>query len=105
MARLTGDDVRAVAFGQPGWGKRGYAPDEVDAFLDRAAAALDALAAGHPPGMDAADVQQVVFRKPPIGKRGYAEAAVDDFLDQLAASMPGAGGTTGIELNGAPLDR
>ena len=105
MARLSGDDVRAVTFAQPGWGKRGYAPDEVDAFLDRAAAALDALAAGRPPGMDAEDVRLVVFRKPPIGKRGYAEAGVDEFLDQVAASFPGAGGTGGIELNGAPLDR
>jgi len=104
MARLSGDDVRAVAFGRPGFGKRGYAPDEVDAFLDRAAAALDAVAAGRPAGMSADDVHQVVFRKPPVGKRGYAEAAVDDFLDLLAASLPGAGGAGGIELDGRPLE-
>ncbi|MFC7571755.1 DivIVA domain-containing protein [Klenkia terrae] len=55
--------------------------------------------------MDTEDVRRVVFRKPPIGKRGYAEAGVDEFLDQVAASFPGAGGTGGIELNGAPLDR
>jgi DivIVA domain-containing protein len=55
--------------------------------------------------MDTEDVRRVVFRKPPIGKRGYAEAGVDEFLDQVAASFPGAGGTSDIEMDGAPLDR
>ncbi len=61
---MTGDDVRAVTFGRPGFGKRGYAPAEVDDFLDRAAAELDARAAGRPGSMGPEDVRQVVFRKP-----------------------------------------
>ncbi|SDG53334.1 DivIVA domain-containing protein [Klenkia brasiliensis] len=101
---MTGDDVRSATFARPGFGKRGYAPDEVDDFLDRAAAELDARAAGRPPSMGPADVAQVVFRKPPVGKRGYAEADVDDFLDRLAAALGGGGaGGRGIELNGQPL--
>lgn len=103
---MTGDDVRAVTFGRPGFGKRGYAPAEVDDFLDRAAAELDARAAGRPGSMGPEDVRQVVFRKPPVGKRGYAEDQVDDFLDRLEAALGGAAGPgPGIELNGRPLDR
>jgi DivIVA domain-containing protein len=37
---LTPDQVRNVAFAKPPLGRRGYHEDEVDAFLDRVAAAL-----------------------------------------------------------------
>lgn len=103
MAGLTAADVRAVVFSRPGFGKRGYAPAEVDDFLDRAAAALDAVAAGGQPTMTAADVHDVVFRKPPVGQRGYREDAVDDFLDRLAAALGGSGGGAPTMLNGQPL--
>ncbi|WP_305884872.1 DivIVA domain-containing protein [Klenkia sp. PcliD-1-E] len=103
---MTGDDVRTVTFARPGFGKRGYSPDEVDQFLDRAAAELDARAAGGPASMGPDDVHQVVFRKPPIGKRGYDESQVDDFLDRLEAALGGAAGPGPVtELNGRPLDR
>jgi DivIVA domain-containing protein len=43
MPRVTAAEVRAVRLRLPPWGRRGYAPAEVDAFLVRAA---EALAAG-----------------------------------------------------------
>jgi DivIVA domain-containing protein len=101
-AALTGAGLRAVQLQRPGWGRRGYRPDEVDEFLARAADALDALAAGRTPDITADEVHTVVFRKPPIGQRGYDEDAVDDLLDRVEAALGGAP-ATGIELNGRPL--
>jgi DivIVA domain-containing protein len=37
---MTPDEVRAIAFGKPRFGRRGYNEDEVDAFLDLIAEAL-----------------------------------------------------------------
>ena len=99
---MTGSALRAVVLGRPGWGRRGDSPAEVDAFLARAAAALDAVAAGRTPDVTADDVHTVVFTKPPIGRRGYDEDAVDALLDQVETVLRG-GSATGIELNGRPL--
>ncbi len=43
MPGITAAEVRAVQLRRPPWGKRGYVPAEVDAFLARAADALEAL--------------------------------------------------------------
>jgi DivIVA domain-containing protein len=43
MSPLTAQDVRAVAFDKPPWGKRGYNEDEVDAFLEVPEATIAAL--------------------------------------------------------------
>ena len=101
-APVTGAELRAVRLGRPGWGRRGYSPADVDAFLARAADALDAVAAGRPPEVTADEVHTVVFRKPPIGQRGYDEDAVDELLDRVESAL-GGGPAPGIELNGQPL--
>jgi DivIVA domain-containing protein len=109
MRRITAAEVRAAELGRPVWGKKGYAPEEVDDFLARAADALDALAAERTPQMTADQVHDVVFRKPPFGRgRGYDERQVDDLLDAIEEALqdgPGwrASGTT--ELNGRPPER
>jgi len=103
MGAVTGADLRGVQLQRPGWGRRGYRTTEVDAFLARAADALDAVAAGRTPELAADDVHTVVFTKPPIGQRGYDEDAVDALLDDVERVLRGdAAGT--IELNGRPLE-
>lgn len=70
--------VRNQTFKRPPIGKRGYAEDEVDAYLQVIAAALDGNES-----LTANDVHNVIFGKPPIGKRGYDEGQVDAFLDAI----------------------
>ena len=76
---LTGDEVRQAVFTKPPLGKRGYDPHQVDAFMQRVAAALD----GSDP-LSADEVHNVIFRKPGIGDRGYSEEQVDALLDVVA---------------------
>ncbi|RBY94883.1 cell division protein DivIVA [Blastococcus sp. TBT05-19] len=88
---MTGAELRSVQLGRPPWGRRGYDPAEVDAFLARAAVALDALAGRRAPGMTAEDVHSVVFGKPPLGKgRGYDEDQVDELLDRIEGTLRSA---------------
>jgi DivIVA domain-containing protein len=102
MAAVTGAALRAAQPGRPGWGKRGYDVHQVDAFLGRAADALDSLVAGGLPGLTADDVHDVVFTKPRLGRgRGYDEHEVDALLDAVEAALRGDRG--GVELNGRPL--
>ncbi|WP_218122361.1 DivIVA domain-containing protein [Blastococcus aurantiacus] len=69
---------------RPGWGKKGYATVEVDAFLGRAVEALTALALRREPQLSADEVQHVRFRTQPFGRgRGYDEDQVDALLDRL----------------------
>jgi len=79
---LTGDDVRQVVFAKPPLGKRGYDPHQVDAFMQRVAAALD----GSDP-LTADEVHNVIFGKPGIGDRGYSEEEVDALLDIVASTL------------------
>ena len=104
--RLTGAALRDVRLGRPGWGRKGYDIAAVDAFLARAAEALDALAAGRRPGMTADDVRTVVFGKPGLGQgRGYDEDQVDDLLDAVENALRGvAPPGRGTELDGRPLE-
>ena len=102
MPPVTGAAVRALQLGRPGWGRRGYDPEQVDAFLARAADALDSLADGRVPGVTADEVHAVVFTKPGFGRpRGYDEDEVDDLLDAVETTLRGGSGVP--ELNGRPL--
>ena len=86
--RLTAEHVRAVAFGKPRIGRRGYNDLEVDAILD-----LVEVELSRPPssneaqGLTPQDVEEVRFSAPPIGKRGYNEDQVDMFLDRIAVEL------------------
>jgi DivIVA domain-containing protein len=71
---MSGDDLRAVTFPQS---LRGYAPQELDAVLDRIADRITRSADRHL--LPAA----VSFR---TTLRGYSRKAVDAFLEQLRAS-------------------
>jgi DivIVA domain-containing protein len=105
MPPVTGAALRAVQLSRPGWGRRGYDVEQVDAFLARAADALDALADGRTPGVTADDVHGVVFTKPGFGRgRGYDEDDVDALLDAVESTLRGGSGARGVpELNGRPL--
>ena len=83
--RVTADDVRAVRFGKPPFGKRGYDEMEVDDFLRLVADTL-AMAPGGS-RVSSAQVNQVAFRKPRIGSRGYDEDEVDAFLDAVESEL------------------
>ncbi len=85
---LTGDDVRQAVFGKPPVGKRGYDEDQVDAFMERVAAALDGFGS-----LTAAEVHNVIFSKPPLGRRGYDEQEVDAMLDLAASALGQPAGT------------
>ncbi len=106
MPAVTGAALRATRLGRPGWGRRGYDIAQVDAFLARAADALDALAAGGVPDVTPDDVRAAVFAKPGLGRgRGYDEDEVDALLDAVEATLRGGprDGRGGILLNGRPL--
>jgi DivIVA domain-containing protein len=82
---VTAQDVQNVAFSKPAIGQRGYNVDEVDAFIDRVAAALgDATERG---AVTPADIRNVAFSKPPIGQRGYNEEEVDAFIDLVEIEL------------------
>lgn len=70
-------------FRKPPIGRRGYHPDDVDAFLDGLA---DWVAAG----ASAAEVRDATlhsrFGKPPMFSRGYDDQTVDEFLDRIIAA-------------------
>jgi DivIVA domain-containing protein len=77
--RITAADVRAVRFGKPPFGKRGYDEAEVDEFLRQLGETLAQLPGGA--RLAATDVHEAAFRKPRLGSRGYDEDEVDAFLD------------------------
>lgn len=92
MAGITADELRAVHLGRPPWRRRGYARDEVDGFLARAAEALTALAFRRRPRLTPDEVHDVVFRKAPLGRgRGYDEDQVDELLDRIEQTFRAAG--------------
>ncbi|WP_041782376.1 DivIVA domain-containing protein [Mycolicibacterium chubuense] len=84
---LTAEDLRAITFEKPPWGKRGYDEKSVNDFLALAARRLEGR--GH---LSADDVRGVRFNKPKIGKRGYDEQQVDALLDDIAAAIAGLDG-------------
>lgn len=87
-SRLTAEHITEQVFAKA---MRGYAMNEVDEFLDRAAEEIarwhDALARGHRPTtrlLTPREVSEVSFSK---AMRGYDMAEVDEFLDELAAEL------------------
>jgi DivIVA domain-containing protein len=95
---LTAEDVRNVAFSDAAVGERGYNHDEVDAFLDHIAPALQGQTGRT---FTAEWVRSIRFTQQP---RGYAVADVDAFVERVASELdrragrepmayPGAGGS------------
>jgi DivIVA domain-containing protein len=89
---LTAKQVEWVTFSKaPIVGRRGYDEDEVDTFLHRVKAELQAPAGR---GLTPEQVHDVAFSKARIWKRGYDDMDVDAFLDlveeQLRARQSGS---------------
>ena len=89
---LTAKQVERVRFSTASIvGRRGYDEDEVDRFLVRVTAELQAPAGR---GLTAELVHGVAFSKAPTWKRGYDDVDVDAFLDlveeQLRARQSGS---------------
>jgi len=89
---LTSKQVEWVTFSKaPIVGRRGYDEDEVDTFLHRVEAELQAPAGR---GLTPEQVHDVAFSKARIWKRGYDDMDVDAFLDlveeQLRARQSGS---------------
>jgi DivIVA domain-containing protein len=82
---MTPDEVRAVAFGDPRIGKRGYDKDEVNRLLGR----IETTLRGQPQ-VTRAELKTWKFRRPPIGKRGYNEAEVEGFIRRVITEWPEA---------------
>lgn len=84
---LSAGDVRAVRFTRTSF-REGYDPDEVDAFLERAAATLAAFASGRPleAPLTREHVEAVRFR-PTRLREGYDQDEVDDLLDDVADAL------------------
>lgn len=74
------DWVRESNF-RPARGRRGYAEDEVDAFLDQVLVAMTK-------GEHLPDIDSVRFYPPRTGRSGYEALAVDKFLDDLKRLRP-----------------
>ncbi|WP_227983245.1 DivIVA domain-containing protein [Nocardia spumae] len=76
---LTADDIRDVAFGKPALGRRGYAQDQVDSFLER----IEQEFRRGTLTITSTDIRLIAFSKPSFGRRGYDEEEVDGFLDLI----------------------
>ncbi|MBC9956629.1 DivIVA domain-containing protein [Yimella sp. cx-51] len=74
------DWVRESNF-RPARGKRGYAEDEVDKFLDEVLLAMGK-------GEALPDIDSVRFYPPRAGRAGYEALSVDRFLDELKRIRP-----------------
>ncbi|MBK1785547.1 DivIVA domain-containing protein [Prauserella cavernicola] len=86
---FTASDVRDVEFSNAPIGRRGYAKNEVDEFLQRIAKTL-----ANEDDLTAAEVHHVQFGRPLIGKRGYDERQVDTFLDEAEETLVSRTGVT-----------
>lgn len=64
----------------------GYDIADVDAFVERAAAALDAHAAGRPGPVTADEVLNVRFRSTSF-RPGYDQDGIDDLLDEVVHAL------------------
>jgi DivIVA domain-containing protein len=89
---LTAKQVGWVTFSEaPLVGRRGYDKDEVDTFLHRVKAELEAPAGR---GLTPEQVHDVTFSKAPAWRRGYDDMDLDAFLDlveeQLRARQTGS---------------
>ena len=84
---LTGADVRAKRFATTRF-REGYEPGDVDAILERAAAALDDVAAHRATHLTltAEQLQNAKFRATKF-REGYDQDVVDDFLDTVVKAL------------------
>lgn len=94
---LTAEDVYNMEFANAAIGRRGYAKDEVDAFVRRIAKTLEDA-----DDLTAAEVHHVMFNKPLLGKRGYDEREVDEFLELAEDTLAAR---TGYAANPLPSAR
>ncbi|OZM73527.1 DivIVA domain-containing protein [Amycolatopsis antarctica] len=94
---LSAEDVYDVEFRNAPIGRRGYARDQVDEFLDRIAGTLRGE-----DDLTPAEVHHVIFGRPMIGKRGYDEREVDEFLDRVEDELVHL---TGAVAPGVPCAR
>lgn len=74
------DWVREVQF-RPARGRKGYAEEEVDAFLDEVLVCMTK-------GEELPDIDSVLFYPPRTGQSGYETLGVDRFLDDLKRLRP-----------------
>jgi len=94
---LTADDVHVIEFRNAPIGRRGYAREQVDEFMERIARTLDGQ-----DDLTPAEVHHVVFAKPIIGRRGYDEREVDEFLDRAEEELAHL---SGLGVRGVPCAR
>ena len=85
MAPLPGDELRAVRL-TPTKFREGYDMAQVDAFLDRAAAALDEHQRGQVPSLSPDDVENVKFAATKF-REGYDQDETDDLLDRVIRTL------------------
>lgn len=88
VVALTAEQVRATRFTERKW-REGYDMGDVDAFLLRVQAALDAVAGGRVPPLRADDVLNARFQATKF-RTGYDQDEVDDLLDQVTATLRAA---------------
>lgn len=86
--RMTSADIASLSFSATKL-RAGYAADEVDAFLDRAAAALTEAQPG-PGSLTSAEVESVHFSAIRFGS-GYDMDEVDGALDRISAELVARG--------------
>jgi DivIVA domain-containing protein len=77
---LTSAEIRSTTFSRTRW-REGYDPAQVDEFLGRAAAALNARS-----GLTAVEVINARFQ-PTNFREGYDQSEVDDLLDRLVEAL------------------
>ena len=102
---LTAEDVRARRFAVTKF-REGYQQAEVDAFLERVAAAL-APGSGRRERLGADDVVRVRFN-PTTFRAGYDQDEVDDLLDEVVATLRDRGAASDVVPKGyvrADVDR
>ncbi|HET6504751.1 MAG TPA: DivIVA domain-containing protein [Amycolatopsis sp.] len=90
---FTAQDIYGIEFSNAPIGRRGYAKNEVDRFVDRIAKTLD-----EQDDLTAAEVHHVMFAKPLLGRRGYDEREVDDFLDTVEDQLATTSGRSSHPL-------
>jgi DivIVA domain-containing protein len=93
---FTAQDIYGIEFSNAPIGRRGYAKNEVDQFVDRIAKTLD-----EQDDLSAAEVHHVMFAKPLLGRRGYDEREVDDFLDAVEDQLATSSGLSAYPLPSA----
>jgi DivIVA domain-containing protein len=85
MPQASTSPVSAPSFPPARRLSRGYDEDDVDAFVTRLTATLDAAPDAEP--VTARQVRTALFRRVPVGRRGYDAEAVDTYLERAAGIL------------------